>query len=701
VLDAICFQGGSMKKKASILALAGVLVLSLSAQNAVRGESKWTLIAAPSFTQPLVAGDFSANELFSSAWGGSLGAEYALPLRFPLALGFDFGYSVGGLSPVGRISVDDKVNEISILAGLSPSAPISRGLSVKAFAGGGLTLGSLGSSSLNPYGLLRVGSGLTLGLGESMIASLDASWVQKFGLYGGIGISLGMGYRLPAPASPSAPAKIKLLEFADLGIEQVFPIFRAYYDEHPVGKVKIANVSKETATDLRVSLLIKQYMDGPKECAAIESLLPGQMVELPLYALFNDRILDITEATKATAEIRVEYGADQSQERTASVLVYDRNAMTWDDDRHAAAFVSSKDPWVLDLVGNFISAVKESRNPEVGKNIQTAIALHEGLRVFGIGYVLSPNRPFAQENGNLAAIDSLKFPRQTLGIRSGDCADLSVLYASCFESAGIETAFATVPGHVFMAFDSGLSVGQARERGLDPKSFVAQDGRAWLPLETTMRDSGFAEVWRKAALEWRQAEADGTATLYPIHEAWRIYAPVGLPADGSSVETPAQDEVRAAFRAELAKVVGFEVEARIGALTSRALTAASLLNERGVIYGKYGMLEEAEREFKEAAKDQFTAALVNLGTIAMLKSDPQSAYSYYAQAAQKSPESPRLYLNIARAAAALGKGDVEAQALASAKRLDPKIAEQYSALAKAGPSGTRAAEVGASDFDWF
>lgn len=46
------------------------------------------------------------------------------------------------------------------------------------------------------------------------------------------------------------------------------------------------------------------------------------------------------------------------------------------------------------------------------------------------------------------AVDCLKFPRQTLEYRGGDCDDLSILYCALLESVGIETAFIATPGHI-------------------------------------------------------------------------------------------------------------------------------------------------------------------------------------------------------------------------------------------------------------
>ena len=62
------------------------------------------------------------------------------------------------------------------------------------------------------------------------------------------------------------------------------------------------------------------------------------------------------------------------------------------------------------------------------------------------------------------------------------------------------------------------------------------DGKTWLPIETTIRDKGLLDAWREGAREWRQGVADKTAAFYPIHEAWKIYPPVGLAADNTAVQ---------------------------------------------------------------------------------------------------------------------------------------------------------------------
>lgn len=696
-----------MKKTALVLALCLASAAVAMAQAAATTNSGWALVAAPSFTLPLTAGDFSSNELFSTAWGGSLAVEYNPSPSLPLGLRLEAGYTLGTLLPAEGVAVPGTLSEASLLAGAVVSLHLSPGFSLYGLAEGGAAYGSLSTGTSTPYGVVQAGAGLEMNLGPDFFARLEAAWTYKFALYGAFGTTLGMGWRLPSLSSTSPiPVRPRLLELTSVDIKNVFPILRSYYDEHPLGTVKIVNTGKVAAHDVKVSFIIRQYMDAPKECAQIAAIQPGQSVEVNLFGLFNDSILAVTEATKASAEVSVECSGDGALSKASTVTVYDRTALTWADDRTAAAFVSSKDPWVLDLCGNIIASVKSSRNGELAPNMQTAIALHEGLRTFGLGYVLSPNRPFAQAVVDPEIVDNLKFPRQTLGYRSGDCADLSVLYASCFEAVGIETAFITVPGHIFMAIDLGLKPADLKAHALDERELIVQGDRVWLPIETTMRDAGFLDVWKKAASEWRDASASGVAAFYPIHEAWKLYAPVGLPADGSTVAAPTADTILRGFTAELVKAVDAELGARIAAMgVAQGQISAKGQNDLGVLYGKYGKYPDAEKQFQAAAKRGYIASIVNLGNIAYLKADMNAALGYYEQGAKASPDNPRLLVNLARAAAALGKTDLVQATLASVRKLDPAAADQYAGLATAsvsvGSSGTRATAQDEGGPTWF
>jgi len=694
-----------MRTKAVAILLAAFVSLAAPVMAEGRSSPVWSLSTAPQVVLPLLSPDFSANDLFSTAWGASFGASLAMADPSPLAFRMGLAYARCGFLPVGEVEVAGSLDELVLSGGLQLRAKLAPKLDLHGNLDAGLGYGFLSSGVSAPYAVVGLGGGLGYGLSEDWSLSLDLAGVYKAGLYGGASLSLALGYSLPEPQAPAAQPRLRLLDFAKLSLDPVFPVLRSFYDEGALGTLSIRNTGRQAALDVQVTVFIRQYMDAPKECALIARIDPGKSVEVPLHALFNDAILSVTEATKVAAEVSVTYRGGELA-KSATVIVYDRNALTWKDDRIAAAFVSSKDPWVLDLSGNILAAAKGGWNAELPRNLQTGIAFHEGLRTFGLGYVLSPNRPFAVGAADKDAVDSLKFPRQTLGYRSGDCADLSVLYASFFEAAGIETAFVTVPGHIFMAFDLGITEEEARARSMDLGDLIVRGGRVWLPVETTMRDSGFLEVWKKAAAEWRASSSAGTAAFYPVHEAWARYAPVGLPADGSTVSLPSKDALLKGFSAELAKAVDSELGARLAAAKLAAAKggdAAKAANDLGILYGKYGRYAEAQKQFELAAGLGLAAATVNLGNVALLKGDYAGALAAYQKAAKASPSNARILVNLARAAAGLGKTDLVNSTLSSLRSLDPKLADQYAGLSTESQAaqGARAASMDDGAPLWF
>jgi tetratricopeptide (TPR) repeat protein len=683
-----------MKKtaRASIISISVALAsaFGLQAQSTGTSVSDFTLVAKPVFTSPLLSGDFGANELIASGLGGRISLEYGLAALKDFSLRGSLGFSSFGFQPTGDIATPGSLNEASLLAGAAYSYGFAQRFVARGFVEGGLIAGILSTGDATAYASARAGASLEYGITDRIAARLEAAFDWAAGLYAGPSLGLGAAYRLPA-AVRAAPESLKLLDFKSIDAQGIFPIFRAYYDSHALGSVTIVNASKEPVSSLRLSLFIKQYMDAPKDCASLARLGPGESATLPLNAVFNDSILGVTEATKAAAEIVVSYDAagvrGAAQSRTASVVVYDRNAMNWSDDRRAAAFVSNKDPWVQDLTGHIMAAVKDGRNAGLAKNLQTAIAVHQGLDAYRLGYMIGTERPIEKDAKSAQVVDSIKFPRQTLGFRAGDCADLSVLYASCLEAAGVETAFITIPGHIFMAAELGLGKAEAKARRMDLRELIEADGRLWVPVETTLRSEGFMAAWRKAAEEWRSASAQGKAAFYPIHAAWLEYAPVGLPADGSSVAPPPAEGLRASFKIELAKAVDAELGARLAALGPVAEGSPRARNARGILYSQYGKLDEAEADFSAAAAAGSEAAGINLGHVAFLRGDKAKARQLYRKVAEQKPDEPRILEGLAKAALSVGDSDLEDRSIARLREIDPQAAERCEALRRSASEG--------------
>ena len=66
-------------------------------------------------------------------------------------------------------------------------------------------------------------------------------------------------------------------------------------------------------------------------------------------------------------------------------------------------------------------------------------------------YVSDPGSQFGSSD-----IDTVRLPSETLKSGVGDCDDLTAVFASAFETAGVETRIITTPGHILLAVDSGL-----------------------------------------------------------------------------------------------------------------------------------------------------------------------------------------------------------------------------------------------------
>jgi hypothetical protein len=162
-----------------------------------------------------------------------------------------------------------------------------------------------------------------------------------------------------------------------------------------------------------------------------------------------------------------------------------------------------------------------------------------------------------------SALDSLNYPYQTLYYRGGDCDDLSILYCSLLEVLGIDTAFITIPGHIYMAFDTGSEV--RRTDGL-----IEHDGKLWMPVEITVPGEGFYQAWQIGAREWgrfasqtapefsqgeNSTRIEGEARLYPMRESWAVYPSVTVPEAGDYLPpVPEEQTITGALTRELKKL---------------------------------------------------------------------------------------------------------------------------------------------------
>jgi tetratricopeptide (TPR) repeat protein len=660
-------------------------VLPINAQSTqVKIPSPLSIEAGPVFDIPL--GD--SSEWFSPGGTFDLGVSYRVPNTiFALQGGLQYAYA--------PIPAEASVSLAILRAGGGILLPLTSAISLYATATIGYyfaTLNDLSSSAGDPC--LAAAIGLKFALDPSFRLTVSAQYKNYVGLYQGISVGAGVDVSLGNLGGSVAIPQLEL--------RPAFPVFYKHYDSNPVGSLRITSNLRVPATDITTRVYIKEYMDAPKTVAVDGSLAPGQTRDVDLFALFNDKVLDVTEGTKVAAEITVSFKVDgqtYANTRVETLTLWGRNAMTWDDDRKAAAYVTAKDPCVLNFSRGVISYIRSKENRAINDNLQAAVAIHEALDLYGINYAPSPQTPYEEASKHKDVIDFLQFPRETIQYKAGDCSDLSILYAALLEAVGIDTAFITIPGHIFIAVDTGLTPDQAVRELIPTSRFISRNGRAWIPIEVTSVHGGFIKAWDLGAKEWNESSRTGEAAFYPIQEAWKVYQPVGLPGAEVTVAVPQSAEILAAYRGEVERYLGAALSPLGASLQEQIRSSGSpaKMNSLGVLYAKYGQEDKAEQLFKDAlAQAPFLPALMNLGNLCFKRESWNDALRYYKQAQELEPASTQALLALARVNQELQKYDDAREEYDALKATDPELAAQFSYLGEEVESGTRAAEAAAT-----
>jgi len=720
----------SLETRFLLVVLAGALLCSPAwAQKpsqseigvGVGADSRYfSLNASPGVVIPLG----NAADRFDIGGKLDLNAEYT----FGEAPGF---FAIGGLGyNLAPIAVEpaQSTSLISVQAGGGVSFDIIPRFALKVFAAGGGYYGFLndptgysGSGATSgSSALLHAGVDFDLLLSPLLSLNLGASYKNYLGLMQGVEFRVGSSFYLQGlgrrrlkiqSSAPTRPELLMQARFPEPGrgirineveFEPVFPVFHKYYDDHPIGRLEITNQESEIISDLSVSLFIKEYMDGPKECLNATELSGSESRQVDLYALFNNDVLEITEGTKAGWEINLLYrmGDEWYQDsRSDTVRLHNRNAMTWDDDRRAAAFVTARDPAVLSFSKNVSSLIRDKASAAINGRLLQAIGIFQAMRTYGLNYVVDPSTPHAEFAENSTRIDFLQFPRQTLNYRAGDCDDLSILYCALLESIAVETAFITVPGHILMAFSLDISPEEAKKEFLEIDDLIFFEDSVWLPVEVTERKGGFVKAWELGAATWRQYSGEEKAHLYPIRDAWTLYEPVGLPGGSGDVMLPRDETVVSSYLEEVMRFIDREIFPRVVELEDRIERTGgdpAGHNRLGILYAKYGKVEEAEEQFSKAlSMREYAPALINLGNLRSMENDWEQALAYYKRAYEQSSTSSTALLCISRAHYELEQYREAKRAYAELIRNNRQLAERFAYLGSSDASGQRAADVAA------
>jgi tetratricopeptide (TPR) repeat protein len=502
-----------------------------------------------------------------------------------------------------------------------------------------------------------------------------------------------------APTATTTTAASTGVTLEQVSIDEIFPVFRSYYDDHPIGTAALKNGGATAIENVKVELELKGYMDAKKPCTAPTTIAAGASGKVDLTAVFNDNVLKITEGTKALATVSVSWtvgGQASTKDFVQTVQFLKLNAMTWDDDDRAAAFVTANDPVVQQFRSAVVTNVDKAVTA-VDLKLRTAMALHQTLVKYGLKYWTDPNAAYATVTKTKSAVDSLQFPVQTIQLKTGDCDDLAILACALLESAAVESAFVTVPGHIFVAFALAMKPDEAKKTFAKPDDLIFKNDKAWVPWEITALSGGFLKAWETGAKEWRASDAKGEAGFHPVQAAWKKYKPVAYPGTQAAVTLSSEAEWTKAYTEEVKTFINQQIATQVQKLQGEIKTNPSkpeYVNRLGVLYARYGLATEAEKEFLKLDTQDYVPALVNLGNLAFLKPDMKTALAYYNRAYKKEPANAKALLGAARANHEQENYGAAREAYTALKKVDATLASQYAYLDLQGTEADQAAKAG-------
>jgi hypothetical protein len=491
------------------------------------------------------------------------------------------------------------------------------------------------------------------------------------------------------------------LEITEIQVANLFPALMQWYATHPPAAVKVANPLDVSVERVRASLFIPGFMDLPVESETVARISPGESVTFALPAPLNQKALELQEDMAVQAQVSVVWtaaGGERSASRTRGFTLYRNSALSWDDTRRIASFITPNEQTVSRFAARAVAGMEDGSartvdaaaapaQPRFSRALFQAMRICDTLGAYGITYVPDPDSPLSRALGRREIVDTVRFARTTLYNRTGDCDDTTALLCSLLESAGIPTAVLTTPGHVFCAFNSGEPAENARflrSKGLD---VMVRDGSVWIPIETTVLSKGFMAAWASASELVAANTASGSLELIPVASMRDAYPALPLPADTLTMAEPGSAAVARAYAASLSLFTQGLYAAPLKVLSDglprlTGKAAAKPLSQMGILHALFSALPEAETAFRKAlsADPSMASAFVNLANLKLLENDADSALAVVKQGLAVNADSALLNLLAARIYAGRGDSALAAASFARVKKASPDLAARYPEL---------------------
>lgn len=237
-------------------------------------------------------------------------------------------------------------------------------------------------------------------------------------------------------------------------------------------KMLMTNKTGKTLDNLKIEYRIPGYIEWT-DLAKIPYLYPGQSSVVACYPKFRDSIAQKMTSSSEDTDIRITYGKKGSHELDESFgfmmegrgdLVYtsipasqiSSYADLFDNADLIPCFVMPNDPIVKYFAQQIQQKVLKGEDASVYNNPRECIRFMEGIyqATLMAHFVYSGTSGVPENFGDVSStVQSIRLPREVITGKTGLCIELTLMYASIMEEAGIHAIVFLAPGHAFPGFE--------------------------------------------------------------------------------------------------------------------------------------------------------------------------------------------------------------------------------------------------------
>ncbi len=430
------------------------------------------------------------------------------------------------------------------------------------------------------------------------------------------------------PAKIDFEPKSKSVEFTEFTIDEIFPSRVQFYSQNSLATIKF-KVNLPSINRVKVSIFIPELMKVPSEML-VNKITSDTENQVKAKLVFDSKKLAKWKSTQEVqAQVKITAGG-YKESLNSPVRVHHVNALDWQDLESYASFIHDNHPSIYKVSRQLSKKMNQSSS--LLKTVDQSMAAFQLMESMGISYTKDPSG--ISPGGRI--IDRVQYPWETLSNKTGDCDDLTVLYASLLSSLGVQMAIVTYPDHVLSMVNTGIYAKNAYRVSIDPSKYVIYQGQVWLPIETTMMGKGFLKAWEAASSEYHEARKMGTdLQITLLDEAWKKYPAAGWKA---KVKTKFPSSFLKSWKSEQTKFSQqneSNIKGKIKSLTRK--TDMKSQTQLGVLYAQLGDYPKSLATLKPL-KSKSAQAQNNYAVSLILNGDEKTAISELKTIESKLPE---------------------------------------------------------------